>query len=616
MDVLAYLARRAGEVVSVDELIASVWRGVVVGDGSVYLAVNQLRHALEDEGDGTRYIETIPKRGYRLTVPVEQLEPESMTAESMHVNSTSEGLVRAEVPHPRRAGRGWWLGGAVVAAGLLVLAISFVVIDDPVGEPPSRRPVMPDSVAVLPLEDLSPSRENALYAIGMHAEIISQLTKIRDLNVISREGVMQYAESRPPLEQIAADLGVQSLLVGTFQHAGGQIRIAVQLVDPGTLTNLWGTEYREEFADIFTVQADIATGIAQGLEVTITPAEQARIDRPLTDSTEAWARYLQAMALMDYDLHPWLLPEDVRQFHALLDQAIEHDARFSAAHAAKAVQYAMYMLTPKPVSDRSTPAAWQQAAIRSAEQALGIDTNNGLAYMALGMTYFLSNQGSRALAAFERALELDPNNIDILDDFARLNVALGRPEQALQQVRRMAELSPNHTTLPFRFFSVGRLDEAAEKYYDSLVIDAVNPDHISNLAIVEAVRGNAEAAREYAELSDALEASRTRSASTTLTFVAAKQAYVFGRIGDSGAATRQFERLQDIATRFHVSDITWALAALGIGDRARALTHLEAAATSAYRVSGLEDEFVYNVFRDPVLDQAEFVEVRSKLRLR
>jgi TolB-like protein len=122
----------------------------------------------------------------------------------------------------------------------------------------------------------------------MHAEIISQLTKLRNVTVIGRDSVMVYAENRPSSWRIAADLGVKSLLVGTFQLVNDQIRIAVQLVDPATQTNWWSDEYQSSFADVFKVQADISMNVANALAVEFSAAERADIERRPTTSDETY----------------------------------------------------------------------------------------------------------------------------------------------------------------------------------------------------------------------------------------------------------------------------------------------------------------------------------------
>lgn len=548
---------------------------------------------------------------------------------------TPEGLVRdsgTRAPSGGRTIEYVLIGLLLVAVGWLSYRLELVTPTPttasaassavPVAPAPSASPSadasrLPNSVAVLPFASLSLDPNNEFFAEGIHDELLNQLSKISGLNVIARTSVLRYAKTEKSVAEIADELNVATIMEGTIRYGNKRIRLTAQLIDPDTGTHLWSHTYDSAFDvnNVFDIESDIATNIADELQAKLSPSEQASLGTPLTHSTEAWARYLQAMELMNFDLNPWLSPEEVKRFHALLDEAIEIDPNFATAHAVKAVQYAFYMSTPKPISDRSTPADWEQAATKEAERALKIEPTTGLAYMALGIASWIHNQGARAHDAFERALELDPTNIDILDDFARLTAHMGRREEALPRIRRLAELKPHHVTLAYLLFTVGRLDEAATEFSAFLASNAFNSDDAVNFALVQMARGDLAAARKYVELSDALEAERSESplAGTNL----ARRAYIYGRIGDPERARGQYERLRSLASRLQVNDVTWALASLAVGDRTAALEHLEAAAGNSYRDVGLVDDLiVHNATRDPVLEQPEFVEVRKRLQLR
>ena len=546
-------------------------------------------------------------------------------------NLTSEGLVRDEARGSTLQSTGRTL--EYVLIGLLAVAVVWVIyrIEFDVsssiartdasaaadaGSPEDTRQRLPNSVAVLPFASLSLDPEDAFFAEGIHDELLNQLARNRELNVISRTSVLQYAESDKPIADIAAELNVETVMEGTIRYSPERIRLTAQLIDPGTGTHLWSNTYERAFdvTNVFEIESDIATNIARELEAEFSPADRARIGGPATESTEAWALYLQAMSLITANLNPWESAETVRRFHALLDRAIEIDPSFARAHAVKAVQHAFSMLSQRPLSDPRTAADFEQLAMQSADRALGIDPNTSLAYMARGLAHLYARRGTAALDAFERALELEPDNLDILDDFARLNVFLGRPGEAIRQMRRIVELSPAQAGgLGWILFMTGNHDEAAEAYYEAFELTAPFDNSAIGLAMLEAARGNFEVAREYLELSESPALARPWGGGRPM--VAAERIYAYGRIGDSERASRHFEQFQDLAQQYRVEDTYWALAYLGVGDTAQALERLQAAAEKPYD-DGQFHQFALNIWHDPALETREFEAVRDRLGFR
>jgi TolB-like protein len=517
---------------------------------------------------------------------------------------------------------------ALALALVLVALDAYVFMPEPVAteeapvaalvsEPaaaPAQSSRLPNSVAVLPFAALSQDPDDAFFAEGIHDELLNQLAQNGELNVISRTAVLGYASTELPIARIAEELNVETIMEGTIRYGRERIRLTAQLIDPKTGTHLWSNTYDREFDvnNIFEIETDIAVSIARALEAEFSVADRARIATPLTTSTEAWALYRQAMALITGNLNPWEAPETVARFHALLDQALAIDPQFATAHAVKGIDYAFSIQSNKPLSDPRTQADYERLAVAEAERALAIDPQNGLAYMALGLVHHYSRRPEAALQAFETALTYDPNNLDIIDDYARLLQALGRGEEALQQARRVEELAPafRGQIVGYQLWLMRRFDEAR------VVIGAMPNRPISQtgfMVMIEIINGNANAARAD------LEAVVTAQDANPLGVgprpeVAATQAYMFGRIGDATEAARRFERFQAVAEGVRVLESAWVLASLGIGDTEAALEHLRRAADAPYWT---ESNIVLerNVYADPILEQPEFVEVRKRLAL-
>lgn len=313
MDVLVVLARHDGAVVSVEELIASAWKGAVVGDGSVYLAIRQLRQVLDDPADGVRYIETIPKRGYRLTVPV--------VLESLAAKATTPTPTRRPDPRPWRL----WLGMACVGAAIVVGAV--LTTRDGVQTSTEK------TVAVLPFENLSSDPEQDYFADGVTTEVLNALARIRDLRVSGQVSAFRFKGRNESPGTIGAALGVEHLLQGSVRRAGNQIRIAAQLSHARTGEQLWSESYERGLDDIFLIQDEIAKSVANALQVKLGVGEGQAPG--MTRNVAAYDEYLRGAAYA----REWL-PESLPLGIAHLQRAVALDPSFSIAWDGLGMTYA------------------------------------------------------------------------------------------------------------------------------------------------------------------------------------------------------------------------------------------------------------------------------------
>jgi TolB-like protein/DNA-binding winged helix-turn-helix (wHTH) protein len=333
MDVLMHLAARSGEVTSIEELMATVWKGVVVSDGSVYLAISQLRQAL-GELNGASYIETVPKRGYRLVVPVERVAAEPATAQ--------------ETPIPARS----WTAPAL-AAFLMVAAAFAIVWTLQRTEAPTDR-----SLAVLPFADLSPEGDQAYFADGITAEVLNRLSTFRDLRVIARTSSFQLRGLGADARAVGERLGVRNVLVGSVRKAGDRVRVTAQLTETRSGQQLWSESYERGLEDIFAVQDEIAKAVATAMQVKLGVGKLARMPG-MTRDVAAYDEYLRGMALGLVGR-----PESYPPAIAHLQRAIALDPRFSMAWSGLSGVYSSGTFA---VPERA--AEWRRAAAESLENA-------------------------------------------------------------------------------------------------------------------------------------------------------------------------------------------------------------------------------------------------------
>jgi TolB-like protein/DNA-binding winged helix-turn-helix (wHTH) protein len=287
LKLLEILLERPGEVVTREELRSRVWSDESFGDfdQAVNIAIGKLRSALGDSAENPRFIETLPKRGYRFIADVSVVDaeahprrPESAAGDlpgsqekktELEPKVQDAGLALAPKRRLRPAVR-------VIIASVLV--VSSTIIFGVLFRSRGRSPSGIRSLAVLPLENLSADASQNYFADGMTDELITDLAQISALRVISRTSVMVYKGARKPLPQIARELNVDAVVEGTVLRSGDQVRITAQLIEASTDRHLWSQSYEGELRESLALQNTVARAIADQIRINLTPQEQAEFD--------------------------------------------------------------------------------------------------------------------------------------------------------------------------------------------------------------------------------------------------------------------------------------------------------------------------------------------------
>ena len=309
-----------------------------------------------------------------------------------------------------------------------------VVSTTPSGDGPQRD----KSVAVLPFAFRSTKTEDEFFAEGMHDDLLTQLAKIGSLKVISRTSVMEYKDTTKKIPQIAAELGVATIVEGGVQRSGSRIRFNAQLIDARTDEHLWAETFNRELTaeNLFDIQAEIARAIAQALEATLSPAEEARIDRVLTDNLEAWESYQRAVQIRQ-SMNTLEIGAGISD----IDRALEIDPDFAAAWSLRAIlllqQYWFY----------DTANSTRNAARDSIERGRAIDPTLPELDMAEGYYYYWGFRDyEKALPFMQRASAALPNNSRAHLALAYVLRRMGDWEGALTALRQASELDPRRST--------------------------------------------------------------------------------------------------------------------------------------------------------------------------
>ncbi len=447
----------------------------------------------------------------------------------------------------------------------------------------NQREVLPNSVAVLPFDNLSPNPDEAYFAVGLHDEILSQLAKLSNLSVISRTSMMRYADSDLSIPEIARELNVGTVMEGSVRYADDRVRITTQLIDAETDEHLWAETYEREFSDIFAIESDIAMNIANALEAEFSLEEQENIEKIPTRSVAAYELYLQATAsIFDGRIA-------VETAHTLLDRAIELDTEFALAYDRKASLF--------------NPGA--EEIIEYAQEALSHDPNLPSAQVRLGQIDVQNWRWSEGRERIERASELAPNSPSILLQYAWINAIDGRHDEAMRDTQRALALnsSGGHLLASYVYLYAGRDDEALRILREGIAQNPTSFLVLTWLSRLEMFRGNRSEAEKLA--------------------MAAEEYYPAGGAGPHYVAYGlALAGLQDEAVRFSNNNPAPGIGlgggqimrSLVRGDQQRALGILDQIVETRFEYGPGLLTLVENLWRDPVLDQSEFVAARTRFR--
>jgi TolB-like protein/class 3 adenylate cyclase/cytochrome c-type biogenesis protein CcmH/NrfG len=299
-------------------------------------------------------------------------------------------------------------------------------------------PISGKSIAVLPLENLSEEKANAYFADGVQDELLSNLSKVKDLKVISRTSVMQYkAGITRSLKEIAQQLGVANVVEGSVRRSGDHVRVSVQLIDASTDRHIWSQNYDRTIADSLALQGELATEIAFAIGATLTPQEKARVEAVSTKNTAAYQAYLRGRALLNA-----LTADDsnVEEAPRSFQEAVALDPGFALAWVYLSCADSLaYWGGIDPTPARLT------AAKNAMDHAMALDPNLPETHLAIGYyRYYGLRDFSGALTEFQLAEKSLPNNVDVLEAIGLIERRFGRWDEAIAVLRRVVELDPRN----------------------------------------------------------------------------------------------------------------------------------------------------------------------------
>ncbi len=489
--ILALLVAAPGRIVTRDELRRAIWGDdtFVDFDTALNVAVNKLRQAVGDSATSPRFIETVPKQGYRFLADVHRVEPRPVL-----LPPAGGG------PEPARShsNRRQWVAQFAVVVALMGLWD---------GTRSYSRPAAPKSIAVLPFRPLVVATPDPALEVGLAEAVIVRLGRLHQLRVPSIHAVRRFADSDVDPRLAGRQLGVDAVLDGSFQRVDGRVRLSARLLDVSSGTALWARQWDLPWTDIFTVQDRMALEVTRALVPSVAGAEAPPWRHPT--NLAAYDAYLRARYLLLR-----LTVADSRRAAELLEEVVRLDPESAAAHASLAFAYISVPLGEGP------SAPFVELGRRAARRALELDPENAEAHAVLAriLVHFdwdpeasdrmarrgleadpanpfvlhcyslmLADQGrfDEALALADRALALDPASVLANRDKALILHLARRYETSIEQSRRTLELDPfsgsTYLLLGRNYDVLGRPDEAVEAYLTPLSFSETNRERLAAL---------------------------------------------------------------------------------------------------------------------------------------
>ncbi len=549
LDILAMLLARPGEVVTREELQKKLWPQDTFVDfeHSLNAAINRLRTALEDSSETPRFVETLPRRGYRFVAPVNGAVPAQTEAVPVAMPALPARLQRPSV---------WMAAGIVVA---LVTAGYFVRERFwPKAQPPAGRVML----AVLPFENLSGDAQQEYFSDGLTEEMITELGRLQPerLGVIARTSAMQYKKKGGDVRRIAGELGVDYVLEGSVRREGERVRVSAQLIAARDQTHLWADSYEQDRAGILTLQKEVASAIARQIELKLTPQQQARLAGGRPTNPEAHDAYLKGRYFFNRG------PDTLQKAAEYFQEAINKDPDYAPAYAGLADAYAWnvgHMLLP--------PRELYGNAKAAAVKALELDPTLAEAHASLAFVNDLYGwDWDGALQEYQRAIALNPNYANAHAWYAGHLAVRGRFQEAEAEVKRAEELDPLNLFIKIQvgwiYLWEGQFDRAMAQWQKVVELDESFSMAHYNLGMGYAAKG------KYPE---AIAAYRKALSLEDHAYYWGLLGHAHAMAGQEAEARKILAKLKQRAKREYISAGGMAMVYLALGEKEQGLNLLE-----------------------------------------
>jgi TolB-like protein/DNA-binding winged helix-turn-helix (wHTH) protein/Flp pilus assembly protein TadD len=583
LQILYLLLEHPGELVSRAELRSKLWPDGTYLDFEDGLnhAVRRLRDVLDDSPENPRFIQTIPRRGYRFIYPIHAIEGLAKPAGPQASLEPAAPLVvvGAVREPPLRHRRRWWLGSSVGALALAIIAAGVYLYT-------ARGPAI-DSIAVLPFANVSGNPNIEYLCDGITDSLINSLSQLPRLQVRSRDSAFRYRGKDVDPQDTGRDLGVRALVTGRILQRGNSLLIGVELIDTRRNSQIWGEQYNRQMAGMPAVEAEIAREISEKLRLRLTGEDRERLGKPQTANSEAYQLYLQGRYYWNERTE-----EGFKKSIEYFNQATDIDAAYALAYAGLADSYFSYA-----DYELGAPRDLYPRAVAVATKALELDPGMGGPHATLGYIKYRNEwDWAGAEREFKRAIELSPNDATAHDWFAVYLSLSGRHTEAAVESRKALQADPlswsPQADAGLVLYYARHYDQATEQYLKALDLGAnFHPE----LGSVYLQRGRLQAAIEELQKAEA-----PGGQSRVVARWIARLGYAYARAGNRLEAQKRIEELEDLRKGRFVDVANIAIVYAGLGNNDQAFAWFDRAEQGSWSLVTLKVDPIFDPIRsDP-----------------
>ncbi len=580
-EVLQLLVQNSGHMLGKDELLKAVWPDSFVEEGNLTRNISTLRAALGENSNDHRYIETVPKRGYRFIAGVREFQAESaeslladgssarITTEETEVLSSQgaietihEPTLRAgEVPNSgsrdyifsKIKNHTWSTLLCLATLAIAVAALTYYSYFANRGE-------AIDSVAVMPFANVSGDPATEYLSDGLSDDVISSLAQLPNLKVIAFSRVLRYKGKQTDPQAVGRELDVRAVLMSRLVQRGDDLAISTELVDVRDNHVLWRQQYNRKLADILSVKMEIAQHISEGLRLRLGGDEKNQLAKRYTENPEAFQAYLQGRFFLESGTNA-----GHQKAIEYFEQAIKKDPAYAPAYIGLARDYRDYLsLSSKDAREKAKPLLLK---------ALEIDDTLAEAHAMLGAIRQDEDDWPAAEKEFERAMDLNPRAWGVHSLYAKYLAAIGRNDEAVAEAKRMLEIDPLSASavgaVALMSLQARQYDQAIEFFRKAIDMQPNDPRFHNNLARAFVQKGMYEEAIAEFQKANTLDPKQPGRF--------ARFAYTYAVSGKRAQAQKMLEELKEQAKQSHVAPVNFAIIYAGLSEKDRAFEWLEKA---------------------------------------
>ena len=426
IETLRVLVERRDQIVERDELMKTIWPDVAVEDGNLSVAVSTIRKAL-NEDKSEKFIETVPRQGYRFLAQVRQIEAESEVV-------VVEKYRKSQITIDEHIGLGakvgdklfWRTGTLAKIAGISAMVLIAVAVFGYFAKTRSSHGAgnKIQTLAVLPFKSLNSPADDSHQGLGMSDILITRLSNLRAITVRPTAAVMSYEHTSEDIPTIGSKLNVDAVLQGTVYNQNNKVRVTVQLIRVADQASIWASHFEKELKDQFQLQDEIALQIVDALALNLNGTEHGALTKRYTENADAYQLYLKGR----YHWNKRSL-DGLSQAQHLFRKAVEADSNFALAYVGLADSLLFNNPSPEPDSYLS--------------KALAIDSNLAEAYASKGFLHAIHRwEWKEAEESFKKSIELNPNYATAHQWYSMLLGIEGRYDEARAEMQRAIDIDP------------------------------------------------------------------------------------------------------------------------------------------------------------------------------